>query len=306
MFSANDLEDEELQDDHSSNLTVEKPEPFLEEKIHDVRQIYFNEVGRKPVLTVEQERVLTSLAKAGDFDARQKMIEHNLRWVAKIALRYINRGVALMDLIEEGNLGLIHAVEKFDPGFGFRFATYATWWIRQSIERAIMNQSRTIRLPVPIAKELNAILRARQKLGYDAGEMGEDEIAQSMGITLDRMRETLHRNEKLLSLDAPLDIDPTLSLGEFIPDEQNPPPDRILEQVEMQRIVAECINELSTKQRGVIEKRYGLNGEETMTLDQIAQTLGVTRERVRQIQKEALGQLRKDISDQGIQKEMMF
>ena len=305
MFSANDLEDEELQDPGSS-LTVEKPEPFLEEETYDVRQIYFNEIGRKAVLTVEQERVLTSLAKAGDFDARQKMIEHNLRWVAKIALRYLNRGVPLMDLIEEGNLGLIHALEKFDPGFGFRFSTYATWWIRQSIERAIMNQSRTIRLPVHVVKELNAILRTRQRLGYDADEVGEEEIAQGVGITPDKMRDTLHRNEKLLSLDAPLDIDPTLSIGESIPDEQNPPPDRVLEQTEMLGIVRKWTDNLSARQRAVIEKRYGLNGEETMTLDQLAQTLGVTRERIRQIQKEALGRLRKEISDQGIRKEMFL
>ena len=306
MFSVKNFEVEECHDEPLSASAVEKPEPLVEDESYDISQIYFNKIGRKAVLTVEQERVLTSLTKAGDFDARQKMIEHNLRWVAKIARRYLNRGVALMDLIEEGNLGLIHAIEKFDPGFGFRFSTYATWWIRQSIERAIMNQSRTIRLPVHVAKELNAILRAKQKLGYDAGKVGEEAIAQSMGITLDRMRETLHRNEKMLSLDAPLDIDPTLSMGESIQDEQNPPPDRMLEEAEIQRIMMERIGSLDPRQRVVIEQRYGLNGVEAITLDRIAQTLGVTRERVRQIQNEALEQLRKDIYDRGIRKEMML
>ena len=305
MFLVKKFEVEECHDEPHLASAVERPEALVEDESYDISQIYFNEIRRKSLLTVEQERTLTRLAKAGDFDARQQMVEHNLRWVAKIARRYVNRGVALMDLIEEGNLGLIHAVEKFDPGFGFRFSTYATWWIRQNIERAIMNQSRTIRLPIHVVKKLNAILRARQKLGYDADEVGDDEIAQSVGMTLDKMREILHQSEKLLSLDAPLDIDPTLTIGESLPDERNLPPDMVMEQTEMLELVRTWIGELSTKQRGVIERRYGLNDAETMTLDQIAQNMGVTRERIRQIQNEALGQLRKNISDQGICKEMM-
>ncbi|MHB1098156.1 MAG: sigma-70 family RNA polymerase sigma factor [Burkholderiales bacterium] len=306
MFSIEDLDVEGCHDEPHSAPTFERPKSFADDEIYDISQIYFNEIGRKVVLTVEQERVLTRLAQTGDFDARQKMVEHNLRWVAKIALRYVNRGVALMDLIEEGNLGLIHALEKFEADRGFRFSTYATWWIRQNIERAIMNQSRTIRLPIHVVKELNAILRAKQRLGYAAGEVGDEGVAQSVGMTLDKMREILHQSEKLLSLDAPLDIDPTLSIGDSIPDEQNLPPDKVLEQTEMLSIVRKWTDHLSAKQRVIIEKRYGLNGEETVTLDQLAQTLGVTQERVRQIQKEALQQLRQHISDQGIVKEMML
>ncbi len=308
MFLADEPEDEGLQDDRDLNPTVEMPEPLVEDGIYDVAQLYFNKIGQKALLTADQERALARLAKAGDFDARQKMIEHNLRLTVKIAKRYVNRGVALMDLIEEGNLGLIHALEKFDPERGFRFSTYATWWIRQSIERAIMNQSRTIRLPVHVVKEINAVRREMRAMeeNMDPEHNHAQEVASHLGIPVENVRRALQQNERTVSLDAPLDIDPTLSIGDSIPDEQNLPPDRVLEELEMRKIVMEWIDSLDARQKGVIEKRYGFNGGEATTLEQISQSMGLTRERIRQIQNESLQQLRKHISNQGILKEMLL
>ncbi len=308
MFLADEPEDEGLQDDRDLNPTVEMPEPLVEDGIYDVAQLYFNKIGQKALLTADQERALARLAKAGDFDARQKMIEHNLRLTVKIAKRYVNRGVALMDLIEEGNLGLIHALEKFDPERGFRFSTYATWWIRQSIERAVMNQSRTIRLPVHVVKEINAVRREMRAMeeNMDPEHNHAQEVASHLGIPVENVRRALQQNERTVSLDAPLDIDPTLSIGDSIPDEQNLPPDRVLEELEMRKIVMEWIDSLDARQKGVIEKRYGFNGGEATTLEQISQSMGLTRERIRQIQNESLQQLRKHISNQGILKEMLL
>jgi RNA polymerase sigma factor (sigma-70 family) len=193
---------------------VAEPEFF-----NDVTQIYLNEIGVNPLLTAEQELKLSRLVRTGDEPARQKMIEHNLRLVVNIAKHYLNRGMPLLDLVEEGNLGLIHALDKFDPERGFRFSTYATWWIRQNIERAIMNQSRTIRLPVHVVKELNAVLRAMRHLeAASARETGLEEIAQLLDKPVEEVRQVLALNEHVASLDAPLDIDPSLSIGESLAD----------------------------------------------------------------------------------------
>lgn len=293
---------------HGANISNddEQSEHNGEDGGYDVTQLYFNEIGRKALLTADEERHLTRLVRQGDFKARQKMIEHNLRLVVNIAKRYVNRGVVLLDLIEEGNLGLIHALEKFDPELGFRFSTYATWWIRQNIERAIMNQSRTIRLPVHVVKELNAILRTMRDMESTQDEKSAANVATRLDIPVENVRWALRQNERMVSLDAPLDIDPMLSIGESIQDDQNLAPDMMLEQREMQKIVVEWIEELGSKQREVIEKRYGFNGEETMTLEQLAKCLGLTRERIRQIQIEALQQLKKRFISQGIFKEMLL
>lgn len=306
MFSEEKLEVVECHDEPGWDAAIKNTVSLPEDTNYDIPQIYFHAISRKPLLTVEEEQLLTRRAKAGDFNARQKMIEHNLRLVVKIARRYTRSGMPLMDLIEEGNLGLMHALEKFDPELGFRFSTYATWWIRQNIERAIMNQSRTIRLPVHLVKSIHAILRAKYVLGYDSGETSEQEIAHGAGMTLDKMRGILHQSEKPLSLDAPLDIDAALTLGESIPDEHNALPDIRLEEIEMLRIVKEWTEDLTPKQREVIVKRYGLDDQETKTLDQISAGMGLTRERIRQIQSEALKQLRKHVSDRGISLNMLL
>ena len=275
--------------------------------LSDVTQLYFNEIGHNPLLTMEQELRFARLAKAGEFAARQKMIEHNLRLVVNIAKHYANRGLVLLDLIEEGNLGLIHAIEKFDPERGFRFSTYATWWIRQSIERAIMYQSRTIRLPVHVIKELNMVLRAMRHLEtHSDREPTAEDVAHLLDREPDDVRRLLVLNERMASLDAPLDIDPMLSVGESLADESSLTPDARLELSEMEAQVEEWLNQLSERQRSVIERRYGLSGSEISTLEQLAQDLQLTRERVRQIQLEALSSLRRILRRCGINRDVLF
>ncbi|MFO1379558.1 MAG: RNA polymerase sigma factor RpoS [Chitinivorax sp.] len=277
------------------------------ELLSDVTQIYLNDIGHNALLTADQERELARRVVMGDFEARQKMIEHNLRLVVNIAKHYINRGMALLDLIEEGNIGLMHALEKFDPERGFRFSTYATWWIRQSIERAIMNQSRTIRLPVHVIKELNVYLRAQRHLEAQMGrEPTAEDIAHLLGKQVEDVRRILNLNERMASLDAPLDIDPMLSIGESIPDEQQEGPEAVFHNAEIERYVREWLGQLNDKQRMVIERRYGLNGYDICTLEDLAESLSLTRERVRQIQIEALEGLRRLLRRRGVTKEYLL
>ena len=275
--------------------------------LSDVTQIYFNEIGHNQLLTAVEEINYARLAKEGNFAARQKMIEHNLRLVVNIAKHYANRGLALLDLIEEGNLGLIHAIEKFDPERGFRFSTYATWWIRQSIERAIMYQSRTIRLPVHIIKELNTVLRAMRHLEtHSDREPTAEDVAHLVDRRAQDVRRLLILNERMASLDAPLDIDPMLSVGESLADENSLAPDARLEAAQIEAQVQQWLDLLSERQRNVIERRYGLNGMEIATLEQLAQDLGLTRERVRQIQLEALSSLRRILRRNGINRDVLL
>jgi RNA polymerase nonessential primary-like sigma factor len=277
------------------------------ETIHDATQIYLNDIGQNALLTPDEERALARRVVLGDFDARQKMIEHNLRLVVNIAKHYINRGMALLDLIEEGNIGLMHALEKFDPERGFRFSTYATWWIRQSIERAIMNQSRTIRLPVHVIKELNVYLRAQRHLEAQIGrEPTVEDIAHLLGKPIEDIRRVLSLNERMASLDAPLDIDPMLSIGESIPDEQQEGPEALLQSAEVEKYVHDWLRQLNEKQRMVIERRYGLNGYDICTLEDLAANLNLTRERVRQIQIEALENLRRILRRKGVSRDVLL
>uniref|UniRef100_A0A8W7P721 RNA polymerase sigma-70 domain-containing protein n=1 Tax=Anopheles coluzzii TaxID=1518534 RepID=A0A8W7P721_ANOCL len=277
------------------------------EEVADVTQIYLNDIGNNALLTPAQELALARRVVAGEFEARQKMIEHNLRLVVNIAKHYINRGLALLDLIEEGNIGLMHALEKFDPERGFRFSTYATWWIRQSIERAIMNQSRTIRLPVHVIKELNVYLRASRHLESQIGrEPTLDEIAHLVGKPVEDVRKVMNLNERMASLDAPLDIDPMLSIGESIPDEQHEEPEIQLHNSQLEMFVKDWLSQLNEKQCMVIERRYGLNGHEICTLEELAAALNLTRERVRQIQIEGLEQLRRILRRKGISRDFLL
>jgi RNA polymerase nonessential primary-like sigma factor len=274
---------------------------------NDVTQLYLNAIGASPLLTAQQERDLTRRVKGGDFAARQKMIEHNLRLVVNIAKHYLNRGIPLLDLVEEGNLGLIHALEKFDPERGFRFSTYATWWIRQNIERAIMNQSRTIRLPVHVVKELNQVLRTLRTLeSAGCGEASAEEIALLLDKSVDDVRRILALNEHTASLDAPLEVDPNLSIGESLADEQAENPETEIHNLELGNLVQAWIALLGDKQRIVIERRYGLNGSEVFTLEELAASMGLTRERVRQIQIEALAQLRRILRRRGVSKDVLL
>ena len=277
------------------------------EFLGDVTQLYLNEIGANPLLTAEEELALARRLRAGDFPARQTLIERNLRLVVNIAKHYLNRGIPLLDLVEEGNLGLIHALEKFDPERGFRFSTYATWWIRQNIERAIMNQSRTIRLPVHVVKELNQVLRTKRQLeAMSNGDATVDDVARRMDRSVDEVRAILALNEHTASLDAPLDIDPTLSIGESLADEDADTPEVQIQDLEVETLVREWIGQLSEKQRMVIRHRYGIDECEVQTLEELADALELTRERVRQIQLEALGQLRRIIKRRGVSKDVLL
>lgn len=284
---------------------VEVVEAAEEEFLDDITQLYLNEIGASPLLTAAEEVDLARRALKGDFAARQRMIESNLRLVVSIAKHYVNRGVPLDDLIEEGNLGLIHALEKFDPERGFRFSTYATWWIRQNIERSVMNQARTIRLPVHVVKELNLILRTLRQLETGAGRPGAgsaEEVAQLIGKPVAEVRAILLASERTASLDAPLDIDPDLTVADAIAAETEGEPDSQAVSKEIEIHVAEWVGQLSERQRQVIERRYGLNGFDACTLEELASDLGLTRERVRQIQLDALKNLRKRLSRDRIAK----
>lgn len=303
------MRDEALPEDGELvDQVVPELEPAAEpEFLNDVTQIYLNEIGANPLLTPEQELSYSRLVRQGDQAARQKMIEHNLRLVVNIAKHYLNRGMPLLDLVEEGNLGLIHALDKFDPERGFRFSTYATWWIRQNIERAIMNQSRIIRLPVHVVKELNSVLRAMRRLeAASARETGVEEIAQLLDKPVEEVRQVLALNEHVASLDAPLDIDPSLSIGESLADDMAETPETQIQNSEVEHLVTEWIGMLSEKQRKVIEYRYGLNGHDMATLEELAERLSLTRERVRQIQIEALAQLRRILKRHGVSRDILL
>ena len=277
------------------------------ELLEDVTQIYLNEIGTRPLLTPEQELATARAAKAGDFGARQKMIEHNLRLVVNIAKHYLNRGMPLLDLVEEGNLGLIHALEKFDPERGFRFSTYATWWIRQTIERAIMNQSRTIRLPVHVVKEINLVMRAiRQLENRNNGDACVDDIAALVDKPVEEIRRMLSLNEHVASLDAPLDVDENLTMADAIADENSVNPESQIADTEQAFLLSSWVDQLTDKQRQVIERRFGLDGSEPSTLEAIAADLHLTRERVRQIQVEALQHLRRIIRRGGVSKDSLL
>jgi RNA polymerase nonessential primary-like sigma factor len=308
--------------DESEDLPLDEPEEveraavdsaealasaILGETQVDVTQLYLNEIGKSPLLTAVEEAALARRVVLGDFEARQIMIERNLRLVVNIAKHYANRGLTLLDLVEEGNLGLIHALEKFDPERGFRFSTYATWWIRQNIERAIMNQSRTIRLPVHIIKELNIYLRAKRHLEtHGISDATMDDIAALTSHPIEDVRRIMQLNERVTSLDAPLDIDPSLSLGEAIADDNAHLPDEMLQLEEIGHHVTEWMTQLNDKQRWVIERRFGLNGQEACTLEDLASELQVTRERVRQIQMESLRMLRQMLRRRGMSKDQLF
>jgi RNA polymerase nonessential primary-like sigma factor len=277
------------------------------EKTLDATQLYLNEIGFSPLLTPEEEVLFSRMAQRGEEAGRQRMIESNLRLVVKIARRYINRGLTLLDLIEEGNLGLIRAVEKFDPERGFRFSTYATWWIRQTIERAIMNQTRTIRLPIHVVKELNVYLRAARELTQRLDhEPTPEDIAQMVDKPVDEVKRLLGLNERVTSVDTPVGPDSDKSVLDTIADEQASDPAELLQDTNMNDSIGSWLNELTEKQREVIARRFGLRGYEPSTLEEVGLEIGLTRERVRQIQVEALKRLREIMERQGLSSDAIF
>ncbi|WOT06143.1 RNA polymerase sigma factor RpoS [Shewanella youngdeokensis] len=285
--------DQQVQDDLQKNL--------------DATQLYLGEIGFSPLLSAEEEVFFSRKSLRGCGKSRNRMIESNLRLVVKIARRYNNRGLALLDLIEEGNLGLIRAVEKFDPERGFRFSTYATWWIRQTIERAIMNQTRTIRLPIHVVKELNVYLRTARELAHKLDhEPTAEEIAETLDLPSSDVSRMLKLNERITSVDTPLGGESDKALLDVLADDDNVGPDYKVQDEDMSKSVVKWLGELNTKQREVLARRFGLLGYEPSTLENVGKEIGLTRERVRQIQVEALKRLKDLLGAQGLSVEAIF
>ncbi len=293
-----------------SKSAAPKEEPEAEEayqKTLDATQLYLNEIGFSPLLSAEEEVYFARKALRGCEASRKRMIESNLRLVVKISRRYVNRGLALLDLIEEGNLGLIRAVEKFDPERGFRFSTYATWWIRQTIERAIMNQTRTIRLPIHVVKELNVYLRASRELSQKLDhEPTPEEIAGLLGKPVEDVEKMLALNERVTSMDVAVSPTSDKTVVDTVPDQQVSDPVRLLQDSDLSASLDSWLDELCEKQREVVARRFGLRGHETSTLEEVGREIGLTRERVRQIQVEALRRLRDILEKQGLDATALF
>ncbi len=275
------------------------------ERSLDATQRYLSEVGFAGLLSAEEEVALARRVRHGDEAARLHMIESNLRLVVKIARRYLNRGLPLLDLVEEGNLGLMRAVEKFDPERGFRFSTYATWWIRQSIERALMIQTRTIRLPVQVVKELNNCLRAAHELNRKlAHEPGNEEIADLLGKPLAEVSRIMSLRERVSSLDSSRSADSEQTLHDVLADPQSDPC-LLLQRSELEGSIEDWLASLPERSRQVVIRRFGLHDHEAQTLEEVGQLLGLTRERVRQLQVEALRSLRLLLESQGLSGELL-
>jgi RNA polymerase nonessential primary-like sigma factor len=269
---------------------------------NDPTQLYLNQLSESCLLTAEEEVFFGRLVQKGDHPARQRMIESNLRLVVKISRRYMNRGLPMLDLIEEGNLGLIRAVEKFDPEKGFRFSTYATWWIRQTIERAIMNQTRTIRLPIHIIKEMNIYLKKARELSQQLDrEASAEEVAEVTGKPVEVIEKLFSMHaDNVSSLDVSLSQDSDQQVLDTVVDQDAKEPTDILQSEEVRENLTVWLELLNDKQREVISRRVGVRGYHASTLEQVANEMGVTRERVRQIQMNALKSLRSILENEGM------
>lgn len=306
----NDIDDNEFDVEavEAQTRKDDKKEVYeVSTKSLDATQIYLSEIGFSPLLTAEEEVLYSRRALRGDAAARKRMIESNLRLVVKISRRYNSRGLALLDLIEEGNLGLIRAVEKFDPERGFRFSTYATWWIRQTIERALMNQTRTIRLPIHVVKELNIYLRTARELAQKLDhEPTAEEIAKKLDKPVEDVSKMLRLNERISSVDTPIGGDGEKALLDIIPDIHNSDPEVSTQDDDIRNSLMNWLDELNPKQKEVLARRFGLLGYEPSTLEEVGREISLTRERVRQIQVEGLRRLRDILVKQGLNMESLF
>ena len=285
---------------------ITKPKVVSRKEL-DAIQLYLKEIEFSPLLTPEEEVKYGRLARKGDALGRKKMIVCNLRLVVKISRRYMNRGLPLPDLIEEGNLGLIHAVEKFDPERGFRFSTYATWWIRQNIERALMNQTRTIRLPIHINKEINQYYRKMRELTQKNGEEPTlAEVAEALDKPVEKLQKLMNYGERVSSLDINIGKENNNSLVNFVSEKSQKEPDEAINDQAVHDSVESWLGQLDPKQQEVIVRRFGLHGHDNCTLAQVGEELGLTRERVRQIQMDALRRLRRILENQGFSGDTLF
>ena len=286
-----------------------------EAEIGNTLQAYLREIRRAPLFTPQEEYAVATRARQGDFQARQQMIEHNLRLVVSIAKNYLGRGLPMTDLIEEGNLGLMHAIEKFEPERGFRFSTYSSWWIRQHIERAIMHQARLVRLPVHVVRELNQVLKARRRLEAAFQTQSDrhasaEEVAEAMGRPAREVADLLKLAETPTSLDAPLDWhdggNGSDSMLDRVVDDAAIDPMALTLSNEVEQLLDTCLEELNDREREVLAGRYGLRDREAETLEVLAERLDLTRERIRQIQQEALGKLRRRMIRNGVDRDSVF
>ena len=304
----------------ASALNGERTPPGMaagEPEVGNTLQAYLREIRRAPLLTPEEEFATASRARQGDFAARQAMIEHNLRLVVSIAKNYLGRGLPLPDLIEEGNLGLMHSISKFEPERGFRFSTYASWWVRQSIERAIMHQARLVRLPVHIVRELNQVLRARRTLEASAASRGAsdqpvrvEDVAAAVGRPVKEVGDLLKFAEQPTSLDAPIERRSgeghDESVLDGVADDGASDPASLTLGHEVGLLLHHGLDELNEREREVVNGRYGLGDREPETLEVLAERLGLTRERVRQIQQEALVKMKRRMARDGVDRDSIF
>ena len=275
-------------------------------QVIDATSLYLKEIGYAPLLTAAEEVFYARKLLKGDESARKRMIESNLRLVVKIARRYVNRGLELLDLIEEGNIGLMRAVEKFDPELGYRFSTYATWWIRQTIERGLMNQTRTIRLPVHLVKELNVYVRASRKLAQRLDHTPTpEEIAEEVDKPVADVLKIFSLSERISSIDIPV-AENEKSLIETISAEGASSPERQIEGENLSEVLNKWLAQLPDKQREVLVRRFGLLHHQEETLEQVGREIGLTRERVRQIQVDALRRLRDVLRKHGLNGDVLF
>lgn len=301
--------DDHLREDASPEAPPDAAEDTLAEAASDLAladgtRLYLNSIGHARLLTAEEEKECARLARRSDDEGRRRLIVSNLRLVVRIARRYAPRGMAMMDLVQEGNMGLMRAVEKFDPERGFRFSTYATWWIRQNIERAMMNQMRTIRLPIHVVKELNACLReSRRVLREHNQSASTEQIAQSLGKPVASVRHLLAVNEPVVSIDSPVQPGQEQSILEAVPDDADKVPMAILQDEEVRERLQGWLHRLTSRQSEVLARRFGLLGFESGTLEEVGKAVGLTRERVRQIQLEALERLRQMAGESGFNRE---
>lgn len=279
--------------------------PRFDKGTVDVTQMYLSEIGFAPLLSHAEEIEFCRSAQDGDIVSRDKVINGNLRLVVKIARTYLHRGLLLSDLIEEGNIGLMHAVEKFDGELGFRFSTYATWWIRQSIEKAIMNQSRTVRLPIHMLKRISRCLSMIQKLSVDERTPSLIDVAKALELPCDNIGELLQYTENTISLDTPMS-EFSHSLQDILPDSIAINPESIFQEESFQEHVIYWLDSLPQQHREVVIRRFGLMGRDPETLDDIGKNIGITRERVRHVQFDALKRLKQVIKSEGLDEEQLF
>ncbi len=286
-----DLTDDDL--DKSVAKDVDALEATVAEGIDDPVKVYLKEIGRVPLLTPEEEIDLAVRMSQGDAAARQRLSEANLRLVVSIAKRYVGRGMQFLDLIQEGNLGLIKAVEKFDYTKGFKFSTYATWWIRQAITRAIADQARTIRIPVHMVETINKVKKISSQLLHANGhEPSAEEIAEEMGVSVDKVREIMRVAQEPVSLETPIGEEEDSHLGDFIPDEDAPVPAEAAYHTLLREQLGDVLGTLTPREEKVLRLRFGLEDGRPRTLEEVGKEFNVTRERIRQIEAKALRKLR--------------